>query len=111
MTLMTVNAMTVGERLRASRLLAGIDQTEMGRIVGASRPTVSNWERGITEPTVSQFLRWAEATKQPADQMIDGLVCTPWDLNPEPTDSEFWSIVASWPDAPVAPAIVGGVRP
>ena len=80
-------AETVGERLRVARLLAGLDQTEIGHMVGVSRPTVSSWERGLREPSVSQFIAWALATKQPLDRMIEGLPpCTPWDSNPEPTD-------------------------
>lgn len=104
MTMLNVSVNTVAARLRAARLLAGLDQAEIAHAVGVGRTTVSSWERGFTEPSVSQFIAWARETKQPVDQLIDGLPgvkCTPWDLNPEPTDSEceleleltFWGIV------------------
>ena len=89
MTMMSVEAETVAGRLRASRVLCGLDQSHMAVALGVARTTVSNWERGIYEPNVSQFIAWARMTKQPVYQLIDGLPgveCTPWDSNPEPTD-------------------------
>ena len=67
------DTLTVAERLRLSRTLAGIDQTEMGRRVGASRPTVSNWERGLSEPSFSQVVMWAKETGQSLEWLADGV--------------------------------------
>lgn len=89
MASLSVLAVTVGGRLAKSRLLADLDQEDMAAALGLSRATISKWERDITEPSVSQFIAWARITKQPVDQLIDGLPgveCTPRDLNPEPTD-------------------------
>lgn len=36
-----------GEQLRAARLRVRMDQALLGRIVGAHRTTVSDWERGV----------------------------------------------------------------
>ncbi|WP_363331391.1 helix-turn-helix transcriptional regulator [Microbacterium sp. 69-10] len=73
--------------MSAARRLAGFDQLEMGDYVGASRPTVSKWERNVTEPTVTQLLLWARKTNQPVEAILDGLnPCAPRDLNPEPID-------------------------
>ncbi|WP_419719556.1 helix-turn-helix domain-containing protein [Microbacterium oxydans] len=59
----------------------------MAPLIGVGSATVSRWERGIAEPSVTQFALWAAATQQPLDRMIEGLEwCTPSDLNREPTD-------------------------
>lgn len=89
MTMIQVEADTVPEILRATRALSGLTSREMAVLIGASHAAVTRWERGESEPSVTQFLRWAQATKQPAQQLLDGLsieLCTPRDLNPEPTD-------------------------
>ena len=105
MTMLNVENMTVAGRLRVARLAVGRDQSEMAMLLGVSRNTVSSWERGITEPNVSQFIAWARETKQPVDQLIDGLPgVRPLGLEPrthwlrvEATDIEaeiaFWAIV------------------
>ncbi|WP_430736352.1 helix-turn-helix transcriptional regulator [Microbacterium esteraromaticum] len=85
--MLNVENVTVAGRLKVSRFAVGLDQSQMAALLGVSRTTVSSWERGMTEPNVSQFIGWARITKQPVDQLIDGLPgCTPRDLNPEPTD-------------------------
>lgn len=98
--MMQVDAQTVPEILRATRALSGLSSRELAALIGVSHAAVTRWERGEGEPSVTQFLRWAAATKQPAQQLLDGLnvsVCAPRDSNPEPTDYEtddaFWSIV------------------
>lgn len=53
---------SVADRLRKARVSAGLDQTEMASKIGVSRPTVSAWERGRSEPNVTQAARWAAVT-------------------------------------------------
>ncbi|WP_025159354.1 helix-turn-helix domain-containing protein, partial [Leifsonia aquatica] len=65
--------LNVAERLKLSRTLRGIDQTEMGRRVGASRPTVSNWERGVSEPSFSQVVIWARESGQSLEWLAAGV--------------------------------------
>lgn len=55
----------IGDELRKARRLAGIKQADLAKIVGVSRATVSNWENGIGEPTISQWRRIAEAVDAP----------------------------------------------
>ncbi len=88
MTMLQSQATTVGQLLKDSRMLAGLTVREIAPHVGVSFATVSAWERGQGEPSARQFVAWAHATKQPLDQMIEGLLplCTPSDLNREPTD-------------------------
>uniref|UniRef100_UPI003D6D66CF helix-turn-helix domain-containing protein n=1 Tax=Microbacterium proteolyticum TaxID=1572644 RepID=UPI003D6D66CF len=88
MTTLQSHATTVGELLRETRGAAGLTTRQIGPMVGVSFTTVAKWERGLGEPSATQFVLWARATKQPLNQMIEGLsaLCTPWDSNPEPTD-------------------------
>lgn len=44
-------------RLRLLRQALQVDQPELARHVGVSRQTVSSWERGLSEPTLSQGAR------------------------------------------------------
>jgi len=64
---------TLGGRLSQSRRFRGMSQTAMGKKVGATRRTVSSWEKGETEPTVSQVIHWATATGFPLVWFIEGL--------------------------------------
>ena len=77
---------TLAERLRRARLLAGLEQRELAEQLGVNRATISLWENGHTEPSASNFVRWAIATGQPLEWLADGVKYTPRDLNPEPTD-------------------------
>lgn len=73
MTLIQTTADTLPEILRATRGAAGYSARALGALVGVSHGTVSAWERGLTEPTVSQFLAWADATGQNAEQLLASL--------------------------------------
>ena len=89
------NTTTVAGRILELRRMAGLSTRELAPLIGVGSATISRWERGIAEPSITQFALLARATKQPLNLAIEGLEwCTPWDLNPEPTDSEFWAIVA-----------------
>jgi transcriptional regulator with XRE-family HTH domain len=101
MTMLQAHSTTVKARLRETRNAAGLTTRDVAARVGVGPATVSRWENGEGEPSVSQFALWAAATGQPLELMIEGLEwCTPRDLNPEPTDSEslehelaFWTLV------------------
>ena len=43
----------VGEIIRQMRKSKNISQAELGKIVGYSARTVSDWENGSTEPNIS----------------------------------------------------------
>ena len=42
---------SLGERIRLARLQAGLTQKELGSQIGVSTVTISDWERGVTQPT------------------------------------------------------------
>lgn len=52
----------VGDEIRRARLDAHMDQTELAQLLSVSRPLISKWERGKSEPTISQFRLIAEVT-------------------------------------------------
>lgn len=71
---------TVGDRLRKARELLGLDQGPFADLIGVSRGTVSNYERGTTErykPIVMNA--WAAQTGVPVEWLESG------DTAPAPT--------------------------
>lgn len=48
--------------IKAARINAGLTQKELAKIIGVSNLTISSWETGKTEPTVSQLKKIAEVT-------------------------------------------------
>lgn len=85
-TVTVSDTQTVGQRLATARRVAGFDQTAMGMLVGASRPTVSAWERDEREPSFSQVVRWANETGQSLEWLAGGVECATRDSNPQPSD-------------------------
>lgn len=74
MTTITINGtLSLGELLALYRQMAGLDQVEMGARIGASRPTISAWERGTREPNFSQVVRWARIAGQPLEPLVDAV--------------------------------------
>ena len=56
--------------LPVARKIANLTQKQLGLIVGVSESTVVNWEKGRTEPTVSQAKAIGEATGIAYDNII-----------------------------------------
>ncbi len=75
---------TISDRLMKARTSAGLEQTELSRITGISRATISAAENGHRMPTKGNVNLWALATGVPVEWILTGY--TPRDLNPEPTD-------------------------
>ncbi|AXC34905.1 helix-turn-helix DNA binding domain protein [Microbacterium phage Jerky] len=70
MTLIQIDSSGLPEILRATRGAAGLSMRDMARQVGVSHGTISAWERGISEPSVSQFMRWAEVAGQAPERLL-----------------------------------------
>lgn len=51
---------TLGFRLREERIRLGLSQTAFGEVVGASKRTVIDWEKGAISPTAAQLAGWSE---------------------------------------------------
>lgn len=56
--------------LPAARKIANLSQKALAEKVGVSESTVYNWEKGNTEPTVSQAKLIAEVCNRPLDSII-----------------------------------------
>ena len=53
--------------LEAVRVNAGYNQKEWAEMFGISNSTVVNWEKGKTEPTLSQLRKMSELSGIPMD--------------------------------------------
>ncbi|MGO2658418.1 MAG: helix-turn-helix transcriptional regulator [Mycetocola reblochoni] len=75
MTMEQPRTITLGLRvlLRESRLAAGLEQAQMAEIIGVSRGTISGWERGKAEPTLTYALRWADACGVTIEWLASGV--------------------------------------
>lgn len=56
--------------LAVARKIAGLTQKDLADACNVSESTVLNWEKGRTEPTVSQAKRIGEVTGIPYDHII-----------------------------------------
>lgn len=73
MVMLQTDARSVMDVLKATRAVAGLTTREIGARVGVSHTTVGKWERGEGEPSVSQFARWAEATRQDVRELVGAI--------------------------------------
>lgn len=58
--------------IRACRNNTGMKQKEFAAAVGVTLNTVSNWERGKTEPTISQLRKISELSGIPFEYISTG---------------------------------------
>ena len=56
--------------LEACRINAKKTQAEWGELIGVSPGTVSNWESGKTEPSLSQLRKISEISGVPMDNIF-----------------------------------------
>lgn len=56
--------------LPVARKIANLTQKGLAEAVGVSETTVINWEKGRSEPTVTQAIQIAEAVNRPLDCII-----------------------------------------
>ena len=62
--------MPLHNRLKELRARLGVNQQEMGRLVGASRQTISQIERGDYSPSVTLALKLARALNVTVDEIF-----------------------------------------
>ena len=74
----TVPRFTLGHRLALARENAGMEQSEIADVIGTSRATVSNYERGVSIPGKLVINAWAVTTNVPVEWLKTGV---------EPADS------------------------
>ena len=75
MTLMNeAGIRSLGQKIKVARITASLKQEDIARAAGVSRPTVSQWENGDTEPSASKLFAIAHATNQPLGWFAEGLI-------------------------------------
>ena len=62
--------MSLGNRLREQRARLGLNQQQLGQLVGASRQTISLLERGDYHPSVLLALRIARVFDLPLEEIF-----------------------------------------
>jgi transcriptional regulator with XRE-family HTH domain len=63
---------TFGDRLRQARLGAGLTQSQLVRISGIPKPTLSRYENGHVMPSLQTLARLAEALDLPEGALLPG---------------------------------------
>lgn len=56
--------------LPVARKIAGLRQIDLAKKLNVSESTVINWEKGRSEPTVTQAKQIANAVNRPLDSII-----------------------------------------
>ena len=56
--------------LPAARVNAGMNQREMAEFLGVDVSTITNWEKGKTEPSTSQLRKIREVSGIPMDYIF-----------------------------------------
>lgn len=64
---------SLGERIQALRLEAGLSQTQLGERTGLGAPNVRNWEQNHRTPSVFALRKIARAVGRPVDDFLDGV--------------------------------------
>lgn len=66
---------TLGEYLKAKRLAAGLSQGDVAQKFGYSTPQfISNWERGESNPPISDIKKLAALYKIDAEELFETLL-------------------------------------
>lgn len=62
--------MTIGYKISQQRLLLNLSQQQLGELVGVGKKTISNWEKGITEPNASNIVALARHLHISTDKLL-----------------------------------------
>ena len=62
----------LADRIRKAMRVSGLDQVELGALVGVSGSAVSGWSRGKVTPARHYIERIASATGVPLDWLLNG---------------------------------------
>jgi transcriptional regulator with XRE-family HTH domain len=72
MTMTQSRTETMGGRLRAARLFAGIEQAQLAAEIGCARGSISNWEGDRNDISAKALIKWAELTRVSLDWLAWG---------------------------------------
>ena len=62
-----------GENLKNLRIAAGISQKKFAETLGTTQQRVSEWERGLIEPSLYNILKILSALNISFEELTDGL--------------------------------------
>ena len=60
----------IGKNIEELRNSKKLKQEEFAKIMGTSRPTVSNWEQGKNPPTTDQLIKLSETFHISIDELL-----------------------------------------
>lgn len=92
-----VLAEIIGNRIKLARNEAGITQEQMGRLLGITRSSIANIERGAQRPYAHQLAAISRLTGVSADVLLHGNVARLGPVSSEPLENE--------PDEETAPTM------
>lgn len=61
----------LGSRIRQARRQADLSQSQLAATIGAHVTSVSDWERGVNEPSVRHMTSIAAATEKSLDWFVE----------------------------------------
>lgn len=61
----------LGSRIRQARRTAGLSQSELAEKIDAHPTSISDWERGIHEPTIRHMSSLSRETGKPLDWFME----------------------------------------
>lgn len=65
-----VHRQAIGRRVRERRLWLNLSQEGLGELVGVDRRTISGWEHAMSDPTLSDLIRLADALDVPLAELV-----------------------------------------
>lgn len=63
--------MTIGEKLKQTRVDAGVSQVELAERIGVYQKDISRWENGERTPSVEAFAKICRALNASADELLE----------------------------------------
>lgn len=67
---MAISAAAVGANIAAARIRHSMSQRELADKLGVDQSTVSYWETGTNEVTLTKLVRIADALGEPLDSLL-----------------------------------------
>lgn len=67
---MAISAAAIGANIAAARIRHGMSQRELADKLGVDQSTVSYWETGTNEVTLTKLVRIADAMDEPLDSLL-----------------------------------------
>lgn len=61
----------IGAKIRYFRELRGLNQKELGKLIGVSNTRISNWEQGVNRPDADTLVLLCQALEVSADELLD----------------------------------------